>query len=44
MKCLVYIRVMPTRLSGMNEKLKAKGYRTICGKIPTKYFEKNSIV
>ena len=22
-----------------NEELKAKGYRTICGKVPTKYFE-----
>ena len=25
---------------GLNEELKAKGYRTICGKVPTKYFEK----
>ena len=24
---------------GLNEELKAKGYRTICGKVPTKYFE-----
>ncbi len=23
----------------LNEELKAKGYRTICGKVPTKYFE-----
>lgn len=24
---------------GLNEELKAKGYRTICGKVPKKYFE-----
>lgn len=24
---------------GLNEELKVKGYRTICGKVPTKYFE-----
>lgn len=24
---------------GLNEALKAKGYRTICGKVPAKYFE-----
>lgn len=24
---------------GLNEELKEKGYRTICGKVPTKYFE-----
>lgn len=24
---------------GLNEELKAKGYRTICGKVPTNYFE-----
>lgn len=26
-------------IRGLNEELKAKGYRTICGKVPTKYFE-----
>lgn len=26
-------------IRGLNEELKGKGYRTICGKIPTKYFE-----
>ena len=26
-------------IRGLNEKMKAKGYRTICGKVPTKYFE-----
>ncbi len=24
---------------GLNEELKTKGYWTICGKVPTKYFE-----
>ena len=27
-------------IRGLNEELKAEGYRTICGKVPTKYFEK----
>lgn len=26
-------------IRGLNEELRAKGYRTICGKVPTKYFE-----
>ncbi|WP_407923830.1 ICEBs1 excisionase [Clostridium porci] len=26
-------------IRGLNEELKEKGYRTICGKVPTKYFE-----
>lgn len=26
-------------IRGVNEELKAKGYRTICGKVSTKYFE-----
>ena len=26
-------------IRGLNEELKAKGFRTICGKVPTKYFE-----
>lgn len=26
-------------IRGLNEELKAKSYRTICGKVPTKYFE-----
>ncbi len=26
-------------IRGLNEELKAKGYRTICGKVPTEYFE-----
>ena len=26
-------------IRGLNEELKAKGYRTLCGKVPTKYFE-----
>lgn len=26
-------------IRGLNEDLKAKGYRTICGKVLTKYFE-----
>lgn len=26
-------------IRGLNEELKAKGYRTISGKVPTKYFE-----
>ena len=26
-------------IRGMNEELKSIGYRTICGKVPTKYFE-----
>ena len=24
---------------GLNEELKAKGYRTICGKVPTKFLK-----
>lgn len=30
-------------IRGLNEELKAKGYRTICGKVPTKYFEPESV-
>ena len=26
-------------IRGLNDELKAKGYRTISGKVPTKYFE-----
>ena len=26
-------------IRGLNEELKVKGYRTICGKVPTKYFK-----
>lgn len=26
-------------IRGLNKELKAKVYRTICGKVPTKYFE-----
>lgn len=26
-------------IRGLNEELKAEGYRVICGKVPTKYFE-----
>ena len=26
-------------IRGLNEELKEKGYRTICGKVPTRYFE-----
>ena len=36
---LVVSRLCPQGYHGLNEELKAKGYRTICGKVPTKYFK-----
>ena len=30
-------------IRGLNDELKAKGYRTISGKVPTKYFEEVSM-